>query len=274
VPAVISYTDLLSALLGADKAFPRPLIGLLGWYERWIPRFFDKVTVISPALADEVLQGGAAPHKVTVSLDGADTALFKPAARSADLAQAKKTLGLKRGERLAFFHGTVEAHHGQAILASLAQKITAADPKIRVAVVAGGPGFEGLRKSLSGMPRVVVLPFQPPQVVARLAAAANAGMVPYPPSFGLDLVFTLKMLEYFSLGLPVVCFRLKSAQAVFGKSGYLLTAADEEEFVRQTVKATRMKPSPGLRRRILKDFSWDTVCRTICELLESTAGSR
>ena len=59
----------------------------------------------------------------------------------------------------------------------------------------------------------MVLRFQAPAKVARYAYAADAGMVPYEPNQGLDLVFTLKLLEYFALGMPVVTFRLKSAEA-------------------------------------------------------------
>lgn len=259
VKCALSYTDLLSALLGANRIYPRFLIRWLRAYETGVPAFYDSVMVISEGLRQALGSAG-----IQVTLDGADVSLFKPLAPRARAA-VRRELGLKAGEKLVVFHGTVEAHHGEATL----PRIAAARPDLRFLIVAGGPGFAALKRKLAGMEHVRLLPFQPPAEVARLAGAADAGVVPYEPNEGLDLVFTLKLLEYFALGLPVVCFRLKSAQAVFGKEPHLLTSDTQADFVANLSRAFKLKPSPRLRAVIRRDFSWDAVAAKIARTLEA-----
>lgn len=253
----VSYTDLLSSLLGGDRRFPRPLIALLRAYEVRLPPYFDAAMSISPGIREAIGCG-------SVTLDGADTGLFRPLAAAPRKALRKK-LGIKPREKLVIFHGTVEAHHGQKLL----PQIVAQAPRLRFLIVGGGPGFQAMARALAPLKNAHVMPFLPPAEVARLAGAADAGMVPYAPNEGLDLVFTLKLLEYFSLGLPVACFRLKSAEAVFGASGYLLNSADAAAFARNLMKASGMRPSAALRRRIQADFSWKAVALRTAKALES-----
>ena len=257
IRCAISYTDLLSSLLGGNRSFPRFLIRALRAFEVRLPAYFDLAMSISPGIAAALGCGD-------ITLDGADTALFKPLAPS-QRAQVRRELGIGLKQPLVVFHGTVEAHHGQQLLPSL----VAAAPELRFLIVGGGPGFAALQSALKPLKNAVVLPFQAPEKVARLVGAADAGMVPYEPNEGLDLVFTLKLLEYFALGLPVTCFRLKSAEAVFGASGRLFSSADEAAFVANLRRAVRLKPSAALRKAIGKDFSWEAVTARMASSLES-----
>jgi glycosyltransferase involved in cell wall biosynthesis len=273
VKVVLSYTDLLSALLAGNPAFPRWLISLLRAFEVRVPAWFDRVIVISQRLKKELVQGGVDSGRIRVFLDGADTDLFDP--RRFSRAQRAKTrlgLGVKPGEKLVVFHGTVEAHHGQTLVAQLVRQARRRHPRLKFVILGGGPGFEIMKQELSAVEGAQCLPFMPPSEVALYVVSADAGMVPYPPSAGLDLVFTLKLLEYFALGLPAVTFRLASAQEAFGSFRHLLVSNSEEDFVENLGKAVKLKPSLGLRRRILRDFSWDAVTRRFCGELGSMAG--
>lgn len=264
IPAMISYTDLLSELLGSDPSLPRPLVALLRAYECGIARAFDAVSVISQPLADALSSAGLDPQRLSVSLDGADPAYFKPGAVSqAERQRRRKSLGLGRGQRLVLFHGTVEAHHGQALIPRLLARAVAQAPQLRFLLIAGGPGAAALQSAVAGLPNAQFLPFQPPDEVGRWAACADAGMVPYSPTAGLDLVFTLKLLEYFAAGLPVASFRLRAAQAAFGASPAWAVAGDEAAFIDDLKRLVQRKGDPALRRRVLKDFTWDAVTRRL-----------
>ena len=96
------------------------------------------------------------------------------------------------------------------------------------------------------------------------------GFVPYPPSAGLDLVFTLKLLEYFAAGLPAVSYRLAAAQAEFRSPAYQV-AADEAGFVGALDALSRRKGDPRLRAKVLKDFTWDAVGARIEALVRGLA---
>ena len=264
IPALLSYTDLLSELMAGDPRLPRWSIALLRWYETRVPRLFDAVTVISKPLARTLLDGGVDPKRLTVSLDGADPVYFRPnAVTPAERKRRRAQLKLKAGQKLVLFHGTVEAHHGEALIPRLLLQAKQAQPKLRFLLIVGGPGAEALKRAVAGMPHVTLLPFQPPEEVGRWAACADLGMVPYPPSAGLDLVFTLKLLEYFATGLPAVSFRLAAAQAEFGHFKGYRVASDEADFIAALGAMAGSKPDPRLRAKVLKDFSWDAVCRRL-----------
>ncbi len=264
IPALLSYTDLLSELLAGNEALPRWFISALRWYETRVPRLFDGVTVISKPLAQTLLDGGVDPKRLTVSLDGADPVYFRPdAVTPAERRRRRAQLKLKAGQKLVLFHGTVEAHHGEALIPRLLQAAAKSQPKLRFLLIVGGPGANALRDAVVGIPNATLLPFQPPDEVGRWAACADLGMVPYPPSAGLDLVFTLKLLEYFATGLPAVSFGLAAAQAEFGKFKGYRVASDEADFISALGAMAGTKPDPRLRAKVLKDFSWDAVCQRL-----------
>ncbi len=272
IPALLSYTDLLSELLAGNDKLPRWFIAALRWYETRVPRFFNGVTVISKPLAQALLDGGVQPGRLTVSLDGADPVFFNPqAVTPAERRRRRAQLKLKPAQKLVLFHGTVEAHHGEALLPRLLSEAARRQPKLRFLLIVGGPGVEALKRAVSGMAHVTLLPFQPPEEVGRWAACADLGMVPYPPSAGLDLVFTLKLLEYFATGLPAVSFRLAAAQAEFGQFKGYRVARDEADFIAALGAMAGTKADPRLRAKVLKDFSWDAVCRRIQQQLQGLA---
>jgi glycosyltransferase involved in cell wall biosynthesis len=215
-----------------------------------------------------LLQAGLPQARLGVSLDGADPACFKPnAVGRAERARRRARLGLKKGQRLVLFHGTVEAHHGAEILPGLLRRAAVQAPGLRFLLIAGGPGTDALGRAVQGMAHVTLLPFQPPQEVGRWAACADVGLVPYPPSRGLDLVFTLKLLEYFAAGLPAASFRLAAAQAEF-KSPAFAVAVDEAGLVAALDRVSRLGGDPRLRAKVLKDFTWDAVAGRLMKQLQ------
>lgn len=264
IPALISYTDLLSELLGSDPRVPRPAVAALRAYETRVARAFDAVSAISQPLADALAAAGVERRRLSVSLDGADPASFHPAAAGpAGRARRRRSLGLKPGQRLVLFHGTVEAHHGQALIPRLLARAATLAPRLRFLLIAGGPGAGALAEAVARLPNAHFLPFQPPDEVGRWAGSADAGMVPYAPTVGLDLVFTLKLLEYFAAGLPVASFRLKAALAALGPSPAWVVAEDEDAFILGLERLVRRRGDGALRRRVLKDFNWDAVARRL-----------
>lgn len=260
IPAMLSYTDLLSLLLAGDPSIPSPLLWALRVFETKVGQRFDAVAAISQPLLDALVRAGQPRERAFLSLDGADVRSFRPGAcPPSERARRRGRLGLKRGQRLALFHGTVELHHGQALLPRLLDQARRADPGLHFLIIAGGPGAAALERALQGRGGVSVLPFQPPQEVGRWASCCDVGFVPYEPSPGLDLVFTLKLLEYFAAGLPVVSYRLRAAQETFGPSPAWTVAGQEGEFVQALSRQSRRAGDKGLRARVLREFTWEAV---------------
>ncbi|HTB34708.1 MAG TPA: glycosyltransferase [bacterium] len=268
IPALLSYTDLLSELQAADRRFPSPLIALLRRFETRVPLRYAGVSAISRPLGRALVEAGLPQAKLGISLDGADPACFRPnAVGKAERARRRQGLGLKPGQRLVVFHGTVEPHHGADLFPGLLRRAAVQAPGLRFLLIAGGPGAGALGRAVQGMGHVTLLPFQAPEEVGRWAACADVGLVPYPPSAGLDLVFTLKLLEYFAAGLPAASYRLAAAQAEF-KSPAFAVAADEAGLVADLDRLSRRKGDPRLRAKVLKDFTWDAVAGRLMKQLQ------
>ncbi|HTB34707.1 MAG TPA: glycosyltransferase, partial [bacterium] len=61
VPALLSYTDLLSELQAADRRFPSPLIALLRRFETRVPLRFAGVSAVSRPLGRVLVDAGLPP---------------------------------------------------------------------------------------------------------------------------------------------------------------------------------------------------------------------
>ncbi len=270
IKVYISYTDLLSMLLAGDRRYPRWLIQRLRAYETWVAKGFDHVFVISDGLRQIFLDAGVSPNDLSVTLDGADVRLFDPTRFDADQKKAiRLELGLPLDATVVAFHGTVEAHHGQEVIPEIIRRCETLSPKLYFLLIAGGPGLASLRAGLDGMTNARILDFEPPEALARHLACADIGMVPYPPNAGLDLVFTLKLLEYLALELPTVTFSLPSAEAEFGGQPGYYSSADTEAFVSQLSQAAAGPKPIALAQRVRQDFSWEAVTLKIATHLEA-----
>lgn len=270
----ISYTDLLSMLLGGDRRYPRWMISLLRVYECWVAKGFDHVFVISDGLQRVFAQAGVPAADLSVTLDGADVGLFDPARfDAAEKAEIRRELGLPPGAKLVAFHGTVEAHHGQDVIPGILKRSQELGLGLHFLLIAGGPGLAALRQGLQGAPNATLLGFEPPEALARHLACADVGMVPYPPNAGLDLVFTLKLLEYLALELPTVTFSLPSAEAVFGGQPGYYASTDVDAFVHNLSAAAQGPKPKALAERVRTDFSWEAVTAKIAARLEAKEGA-
>jgi teichuronic acid biosynthesis glycosyltransferase TuaC len=119
---------------------------------KWALPRASQVVAVSKALADEVCELGVARDRVTVVMNGVDSALFYPRDRAA----ARAELGLPSDARIALYVGNLKPEKGVAELARAWPQVARHVPEAELVVVGGGPladevrGKAGERARLTG----------------------------------------------------------------------------------------------------------------------------
>jgi glycosyltransferase involved in cell wall biosynthesis len=265
-PTAISYTDFLSLFLLENPYYPKFLVRFLYRIEKSIAKSFDKVFVITPKMKKELLRAGVNARKVIVSFDGVDTKLFNPEKVSRkEMNQAKKKTGFS--ERIVLFHGTIEHHHGLALFKEIIER-TLSKTKANFLIIGSGPGFNELKKKLSNK-NVKFLGFVEHSRLPAFLSIASVGIIPYRKNPNLDMVLTLKLLEYLAMGKPVVSTELESVKEIFGAYDFIRISKNPEEFSENiSFFLNKVAVKNDSVKLIQKNFSWDSVNEKICKEVE------
>jgi glycosyltransferase involved in cell wall biosynthesis len=173
---------------------------LLLWQERLSARFSDRVlTVHEPVKREILVNHGLSPDSIVVVCNFPDEQIFS----------LRHDVRLEMPVRLAF-HGTILERSGLGqMLAALSQ----VRHKERISVKVLGEGdysaefarriaSMGLQRTVEFVNRTV-----PVNDVPAMIADCNAGIAPLEISAITNYILPLKLLEYISLGLPVVSVR-------------------------------------------------------------------
>lgn len=264
----ISYTDFLSAFLHERNHL---IADFMLSIERKIPKPFDMTFVITPLMKSEMAKSGVDPDKIIVTYDGVDCDIFDPDKVSkSQIEQVKNETGFD--EDIVMFHGTIEPFHGMKMMKKVIEE-TQKKRDCNFLIIGGGPGCEKLKKGIDSK-NVRFKDFVPYHDMPKYIAASNIGMIPYEPNYNLDCVLTLKLLEYLSMGSPVVSTNLKSISEIFGKYDFMRISKNVDEFSDNIIELLDMEKSMEAVKLIRESFSWDAVTTRICEEVEGLASSK
>ena len=118
---------------------------------KWALSRASQVVAVSKALADEVEGLGVARDRVTVVMNGVDSALFYPRDRAA----ARAELGLPQGARIALYVGNLKPEKGVGELARAWPSVKRHVPEAELVVVGGGPLAEDVRSQAGERTRLI-----------------------------------------------------------------------------------------------------------------------
>ncbi|MEK6646410.1 MAG: glycosyltransferase [Candidatus Firestonebacteria bacterium] len=266
-PIFVSLTDFLTAFLYEDKKYPKKLIDILFYIETTAPRYCDKIFVITPYMKEELVKRKVPADKIVITYDGADVDVFNPEKISEEqINSVKKESGFS--DNIVLFHGTIELHHGTNTMKNILEWTSKKANNVNFLIIGIGKNYKDLQKQIN-LPNVKFLDFVPSEQIPKYIAAAKVGIIPYQKSYGLDLVLTLKLLEYLSMGTPAVTLRHKSIEEVFGKYDFLKIADSIEDFGDKILEALKLPKFQTAVNLIREQFSWDKVTTKICEEIES-----
>jgi glycosyltransferase involved in cell wall biosynthesis len=224
MPDVLVFSAIVPKLLGAKvilyifdnmpellqviwKVKPRhPLVRILAWMERLSVGFADRVIVSQETARRVVVARGVPESKVSVVLNSADEAIFHPRPR---LVQPQPT-----GPFEIVTHGAILERYGVQTLLDAVPLLAKQGLDVRVQVFGEGEyrkSLEAQARRIGVADRVIFRGFVPQDELLATLARADLGYV----GMLCDLMLSNKLVEYVSLGIPVVVPRWPTFQHYF-----------------------------------------------------------
>jgi len=261
----LSITDFLTGFLYNNSKYPKFVVKAMFWTERFIPRLFDLVFVITPEMKRILIGGGCQPSKIHISYDGVDTSIFDPNILSdEEVGSIRLTYGIER--KIVLFHGTID-DHAMAKLRGVINLVTARRNDVTFILLGQGKKYDELKLELANE-RVIFPGYVQHEDIPKYAAAADVGIIPYEKNFNTNLILTLKLLEYLSVGLPVVSTDLKSVKEIFGDYDYVRISESTQEFADDVITMLDYGKSQNAIELIRHNYSWDRITQGILETIE------
>ena len=236
------------------------LYKLLVWFEKLTFRFSDVVMSTNRSYGDlAVARGGLDPTDVFIVRNGPDSKTFKA---------APPKLALKHNKPfLVGYVGTMSIQEGLDILLDVALYIkNSGRNDVHFTCVGGGPGLAGLQKMVRDKHLEDTVNFTgriPDEQLLDILSTADVCVNPDKPCEMNDLSTMIKIMEYMSLGKPIVQFDLKEGR--FSAQEASLYADNTNQVADFAAKILWLLDNPGERKkmgefgrkRIEEELAWE-----------------
>jgi glycosyltransferase involved in cell wall biosynthesis len=230
------YRDKFGGARGAAGA------KLLMLEERVSSWWADRVLAVHDLHRDRLEQAGVAAGKIHVVMNSPDTRIF-------DL---HKNGDSPPNEFTLMCHGTVTQRLGLDLAISAVASLRSEIPELRLRVIGEGDRLAEARAQVDrlGMQnRVAFMDLVPVEKLPALLVKGDVGLVPYRPSSATHLMLPVKLLDYATLGIPVIAARLRTVEHYFGDGAVELF---EPANVADLARAIRLLyNNPDLRARLV-----------------------
>jgi glycosyltransferase involved in cell wall biosynthesis len=243
---------------------------MLLWQELLSARFANRVLTVSEPLKRHVLMGhGLAEKSIDVIANFADDQVF----------QVRQGYALNGKLRLVF-HGTILERYGLGGLLTALSKVRNRD-KLAVRFIGDGDFAPQLRAMITSLGMDDFVEFDnhvyPLREIPRIIADCDLGLVPLETSSIINYALPLKLLEYISLGMPVVTVRSAAVGHYFSEDDCLFYAPGDSESLPRLLDRLADNPKVVMEyhKRALAvrgQFLWSNEKLKYVSLLHELAG--
>jgi glycosyltransferase involved in cell wall biosynthesis len=240
-----------SKFKGQEKGF---FYRLLLWQERLSAAYSSQVITVHHPVRDGILvKHGFRPESIGIIANFPDSELFP----------LRKSFSLNGKVRFVF-HGTILERSGLRILVQALAGMKHKE-RIRVKIIGEGDFSHTLREMIQSLHLENVVEFDnhsyPTHSICEHMKDCNAGLVPLEISSVTDYALPLKLVEYMSLGLPVVTVRSAAISYYFKEGDCLFFDANDSQSLSAVLDRIAENPQillPYRERSVaLRDrFSW------------------
>jgi glycosyltransferase involved in cell wall biosynthesis len=235
------------------------------------------VTVHHPVRDGILLKHGLAPDSIEVIANFADGELF-PLLKSFSI----------NGKIRFVFHGTILERSGLRVLMAALAQVRNKD-RISVKIIGEGDFSQALKGMIQGFKLEDIVEFDnrsyPVHAIPGQIDDCDVGLVPLEISSVTNYALPLKLLEYISLGLPVVTVRSDAISYYFGEEDCMFFQWNDPSSLSDTLDRIVENPEGLFRYReravaLREQFSWAgekvkyvALLRQLTGATESTAAS-
>jgi glycosyltransferase involved in cell wall biosynthesis len=243
--------------------------------ERVSARLADRVLAVHDLHAERLHQSGVPQRKLVVIANSPDPRIFPVPDIDCQSRRVRSEPGV--GTFSIICHGTISRRLGLdttlAALALLHQRF----PLIRLRIVGAGDYLNEL-KALSRKLRVEsAISFENPVPIQELAAKlgeANVGLVPNNESSATHLMLPVKLLEYATLGIPVICARLRTIEHYFSEGSVRYFSPNNARQLARAIQDLYLDPAlrdslSNSAANVVKRISWPIHSQRFCDAVDS-----
>lgn len=209
---ILDIHDIVPELYGSKFATGREgaVIRVLKWVERQSAHFAHHVIISNHLWWQKFSARTKTSDKCSVFINNVDTRIFRPGLRTR-----------QDGRLIAIFPGGLQWHQGVDLAVRAFQLVSAALPTAELHIYGNGkmkPSLLALTQELALTEKVKFFPPVPLAEIVPLMANADVGVVPKrADTFGNE-AYSTKIMEFMSLGVPVVVSRTRIDEYYFNDS--------------------------------------------------------
>jgi glycosyltransferase involved in cell wall biosynthesis len=243
--------------------------------ERLSARLADRVLAVHDLHAERLQLSGVPQRKLVVIANSPDPRIFPVADTGGQSRRVRSEPGV--GTFSIICHGTISRRLGlDTTLAALAL-LHHRFPLIRLRIIGAGDYLDEL-KTLSRKLRVEsAISFENPVPIQELAAKlgeANVGLVPNNESSATHLMLPVKLLEYATLGIPVICARLRTIEHYFSEESVRYFSPNNARQLARAIQDLYLDPAlrdslSNSAAKVVKSISWPIHSQRFCDAVDS-----
>lgn len=237
----------------------------------------DRVVTICEGMREDLFRRGVPAERIQVVPNGVDIDWFRPRARAANLVER---FGLN-GKPVFGFIGSFYRYEGLRFLIDAIPRLIEKVPGAKVILVGGGYEESLVREKAKVYRNTVILAGQVPHDSIRdFYSIIDVFVCPRQRIRLTDLVTPLKPLEAMSMAKTVLASDVGGHRELIqhDKTGLLFQAENEEDFLRQAVRAIKdsnLRPMIGerARRYVENERAWPHIISRYIKIYEDLATS-
>lgn len=189
----------------------------------------------------------------------------------------------QHGEVVFAYHGLIAPRHGLVNAVEAIAALRADVPKARLLLLGGGDGVDGVRTRVAelGLEDAVNVPDAPCPVeeVAANLESAHIGLVPSQRDPWTDEVLPTKLLEYATLGIPVVTFRNPVIERYFPDDAVSYVDPANPENLRAAMLALVTNPERARKQaeralEIMEELTWARQRQAYLDVIDRMTSRR
>lgn len=235
--------------------------------ERICGALADRVLAVHQAHGERLAAAGIAAGKIRVVVNSPDPRIFTGNRRIAPAGDSFTIV----------CHGTIARRLGLDTALRALHMARRSIPNAHLRIIGDGDQLaelQALATELALGAAVSFAPSVPIELLPAVLAHASAGLVPNQSSAATHLMLPVKLLEYATLGIPVICARLRTVQQYFGDESVAYfepgSAADLARAMEELYLSPRRRDSLAAHaRQAVERLDWKTQCQELYAAIDS-----
>jgi glycosyltransferase involved in cell wall biosynthesis len=220
---------------------------LLMLEERMSAWLADRVLAVHDLHRSRLVAAGIPADKIRVVLNSPDLKIFRPGAISLSNGRPGLTL---------VCHGTIARRLGLDVAFKALTMLGPEESAVRLMIIGRGDYLAEAKALVAAMKledRVSFVAPVPIEDLPALLAQADVGLVPNRPSAATHVMLPIKMLEYATLGLPIIAARLRTIERYFADDAVHFFEPGNPESLAAAI--TALHNNPGRRHELAERAS-------------------